>query len=109
MMSDMPVGERKYGPSSVFVGMNTEVAPRNRDKLRELIKLETEEGKRGQGYGTTLLRRVCKEADQAHKTLLVHVDPQDGRTVEQLSMWYEQFGFVPLQHEPAEIMVRIPR
>lgn len=106
---NMPVGVRTYGPSSLFVAMNTEVAPINRDKLRELIQLYTAPDKRKQGYGTSLLIRVCKEADEAQKTLLVHVSPQDDRTVERLADWYEQFGFVPLQHEPAEIMVRLPR
>lgn len=100
----MPVGIRKLGPATLRVAMNELVSLANRNKLRELVDVRVEEGQRGAGHGTRLLRKVCAEADTARKLLLVHVETENAR----LMSWYAQHGFEMLQMEPEFIMVRPP-
>ena len=97
----MKPGLRKLHTCSLRVGYSTVVSPNLRGNLRELHHFHTEEEDRGKGYGTTLLRQVCSEADRDRIVLMLM--PDDLRLMD----WYIGFGFSLVQVEPP-IMARGP-
>jgi len=77
-------------------------------KSRELIELYTLPDKRNAGFARDLLNSVCKEADTAGISLLVHVKPYDGQNEsKRLQSFYAKMGFVVFQTEPT-LMCRMP-
>jgi GNAT superfamily N-acetyltransferase len=89
----------------VPVGFTPEVAAVS----RELIEFYTLPDKRGQGFAKKLLESVCKEADDAKISLLIHVKPYDGQSDSvRLQSFYAKHGFVVFQTNPT-LMCRVPK
>jgi N-acetylglutamate synthase-like GNAT family acetyltransferase len=103
-------GRRHLGHAELMVQKCAMVSAANQDHIRELTQIIVPEEKRGLGMGTRLMRKVCTEADNNHKFLLVHVKPYaSDKTVEDLTRWYTRLGFNKIQEEPEVVMVRKPR
>lgn len=98
-------GERRDGPASLWLTQSIVVAPHLREQIREVVSFYCEPEYRRQGHGAALLGKVCLEADQARRVLLLHVNPTEDIPVEALEALYARFGFVRLQDEPL-LMVR---
>jgi GNAT superfamily N-acetyltransferase len=79
-------------------------------RTREVKTLLVDLAERGKGYATSLMHKLCREADADNMILVLM--PQGfadaAWTDEQLAGWYEQFGFQVIQTEPAVLMARPP-
>lgn len=108
----MPTGERKVGPACCRVRQCTALPERMRAKTREVVDVETPFEEQGKGYATTLLHKVCREADAANLVLVLSPQPYGDNinlSKEQLEQWYERsFGFQVLQRAPMVLMARMP-
>ena len=49
---------------------------------------------RGKKIGSKLLKEICYEADKQKENLHLEIQPSGGLTYDQLSAWYERYGFV---------------
>lgn len=81
-----------------------------RKDTREVLELTTVPEKRGQGYATSLMHALCREADAANITLVLFVKPFDDEplSARELRTWYSKtFGFTVLQEDPV-LMARMP-
>lgn len=110
-MDGMKTGDRKLGAATCRIRQCTALPERMRARSRELTALLVQADKRGQGYGTSLVHKVCREADAAGIVLIVFPEPYDGSewTKEQLVAWYEgNFGFAVIQQQPAVLLARMP-
>lgn len=103
----MKPGTRQHGPATLKLSHNTSVPAHMRGGLLEVSHVFTPEQHRGQGYASLLMQRVCVEADEAGKVLLLMPKPYDVVAMDrdQLRDWYARFGFVPIQASPL-IMAR---
>ena len=108
----MPTGERGVGPASLRVRQCTALPEHMRAKTRELVNVETPFAEQGKGYATTLLHKVCREADAAGLVLVLSPQPFGDNinlSKNQLEQWYERsFGFQVIQQEPMTLMARMP-
>jgi len=108
----MPTGERKVGPARCRVRQCTALPERMRAKTREIVDVETPFTEQGKGYATTLLHKVCREADAAGLVLVLSPQPFGDNinlSKDQLIGWYERsFGFAVIQHQPMVLMARMP-
>lgn len=108
----MPTGERKVGPARCRVRQCTALPERMRPRTREVVDVETPFEEQGKGYATTLLHKVCREADAANMVLVLSPQPFGDNinlSKEQLEQWYERsFGFQVIQHQPMVLMARMP-
>jgi hypothetical protein len=107
----MRAGERTLGPSSLRVSVPMSVPPHMRPHLREITHVQTDLDMRNKGHATLLLLGVCVEADRDGTTLMLAPAPEGegGLDADALAQWYSRrFGFWPLQHEPALVMIRLP-
>ena len=52
---------------------------------------------RGQGWGTSMLLRVLRDADEDQVALQLEVNPSDGLDDEALRAWYRRHGFRDMQ------------
>ena len=80
------------------------------DSTREIANLEVPAGQQRRGYATTIMHKVCREADAAGIVLLLWPAPygDTGMSLEQLAVWYaDEFGFAAIQSEPM-LMARMP-
>jgi predicted GNAT family acetyltransferase len=97
----MPTGERQLGPAVCRVRRCAALPAKMQDVMREIHRLVVPDNVRHQGYGTTLMHRVCREADAAGITLVLFVGAfgrEEDMDNDALLKWYtEQFGFVVLQ------------
>jgi len=101
----MQPGLRKHKQASLRVAIPTGIPAHMQPHMRELISVKS--GNPHKGQATGLMYQVCQEADDACKTLLIHVEPFDeGMNKEQLQKWYEKFGFSVIQTEPVLMMAR---
>lgn len=111
MNNPMPTGERKVGAARCRVRQCTALPERMRAKTREVVDVETPYGEQGKGYATTLLHKVCREADAAGFVLVLSPQPYGDNinlSKQQLQDWYERsFGFAVIQHEPMTLMARM--
>lgn len=103
------MGERKLGPARLKLSVpQIRGVPPN---LREVSELEVPSEQQRQGFGTTLLHAVCREADAAKVVLMLAPQPfgdHIAMSKDELSVWYcEEFGFMPVQAEPL-LMARLP-
>lgn len=78
---------------------------------REVTSLLTPEKERGKGYATTLMHKVCRDADTTGTVLIL--SPRSfsdgGLSDSYLESWYaSSFGFQVIQKEPETIMARMP-
>jgi hypothetical protein len=81
-----------------------------RAKTREIVDVETPFTEQGKGYATTLLHKVCREADAAGLVLVISPQPYGNNinlSKDQLTEWYERsFGFHVIQTQPMVLMAR---
>lgn len=107
----MPTGERKVGPARLRVRQCTALPERMRAKTREVVDVETPFAEQGKGYATTLLHKVCREADAAGLVLVLSPQPYGDNinlSKDQLTDWYERsFGFHVIQTQPMVLMARM--
>lgn len=112
MSNPMPTGERKVGAAHCRVRQCTALPERMRPRTREIVDVETPFEEQGKGYATTLLHKVCREADAAGFVLVLSPQPYGDNinlSKQQLEQWYERsFGFAIIQHEPITLMARMP-
>lgn len=91
------------GPASCRVRRTQAVPAHMREHVRELAALQVPAAEQGKGYATTLVHKVCRDADEAGVVLLVWPQPfgDVAMSREQLQAWYARaFGFQVLQPEP---------
>lgn len=107
----MPTGERKVGPARCRVRQCTALPERMRPKTREVVDVEVPFEEQGKDYATTLLHKVCREADAANLVLVLSPQPFGDNinlSKEQLEQWYEHsFGFQVIQRAPMVLMARM--
>jgi ribosomal protein S18 acetylase RimI-like enzyme len=64
-----------------------------------LSRIEVNQAFRHQGYASSLLRKVCDDADEEQVTLALIIEP-DGtlysRSYHELYEWYYRYGFRPM-------------
>jgi D-aminopeptidase len=76
-----------------------------------LVNVETPFAEQGKGYMTTLIHKVCREADAAGLVLVLTPQPHGDNTrlsKQQLEEWYARaFGFHTIQTEPMTLMARM--
>lgn len=82
-----------------------------REGIRELASLEVPAAEQGKGYATSLLHKVCREADAAGIVLVLWPQPFGDHIAlsrTQLIDWYARsFGFSVIQPDPV-LMARLP-
>ena len=106
----MKTGTRSIGPASLRVRRSNALPHDMQASTREIANLEVPAGQQRQGYGTTLMHKVCREADAAGIVLILWPAPYGdaGMNLEQLGTWYaDEFGFSAIQTEPM-LMARLP-
>lgn len=107
----METGDRKVGAASCRVRQTNAVPVRMQGRVREITKLEVLASEQNKGYGTSLMHKVCREADEANMVLVLWPMPfGDNISLSkgQLAGWYEaRFGFQAIQPEPL-LMARMP-
>ena len=79
--------------------------------VREVASLHVPHSEQGKGYATTLMHKICRDADAAAIVLVLWPQPYGDDIAlsrEQLQAWYERaFGFAVVQAEPL-LMARLP-
>lgn len=107
----MKTGQRTVGAASLRVRQCVALPPNMRLTTRELVNVETPFDEQGKGYATSLMHKVCREADAAGMTLLLTPQPWGDNirmNKEQLEDWYTRaFGFHVIQREPMTLMARV--
>lgn len=98
----MTPGTRQHGPATLKLSYSTVVPAHLRGNLLEVTNVHTPEDQRGKGYGSMLLQKVCTEADENAKVLMLTADTKE------LAEWYATFGFNALQAKPVVLMARKP-
>lgn len=107
----MKTGERKVGPAVCRVRQTNAVPERMRGRVREITGVEVPAAHQNKGFATTLMHKVCREADEANIVLVLWPNPF-GDNVNlskgQLIDWYrDRFGFQCIQPDPY-LMARMP-
>lgn len=93
--------------ASCRVVQNPEL-PSDMERVREVVKVWTDEDHRKQGYATELMQDVCDEADVEGIVLILQPLPfGEGLDRDKLVTWYHRFGFVKTQNKPV-LMARAP-
>lgn len=101
----MQTGLRTHKGASLRIAEPDCLPAHMRPHMRELLSVASANPRKG--HASALMHQVCQEADDARTTLLLTVAPfAEGMTTEQLQKWYERFGFVVIQTEPALMMAR---
>lgn len=113
MTGKMILGERKLGAATCFVRGATALPKHMQQGCREITTLLTKDGFRRQGYATSLMHKMCREADKANLLLIVFPKPfaVDGDAMDQKTLldWYcDSFGFSPIQTQPVILLARLP-
>lgn len=96
----MKLGVRKYLGASLKLSKPKALPTHMQGDYVELSDVFTRADQRGNGQAGELLMSVGLDADLNRKLLLIAVDDMA------LSPWYAKHGFVPVQTEPALLMVR---
>lgn len=107
----MKTGPRSVGAASLRIRQCPALPPALQKTTRELVNLETTFAEQGKGYATTLIHKVCREADAANLVLVLTPQPYGDNinlSKQQLEEWYERsFGFHTIQTEPMTLMARM--
>lgn len=108
MDEPMKPGPRTHGPASLRLSFNKTVPAHLRGGLLELSHVSTPEDQRGKGHASLLLQRVCAEADEARKVLLLMPKPFGDAPMDREALidWYSGFGFDLIQTKPVALMAR---
>lgn len=111
-MDGMKTGNRMLGNTAYCRVRRCMALPEHmRDGTREITGLSVVSGRRNEGLATTLMHKVCREADEAGLVLVLFPQPFDGGELDQerLIQWYSQrFGFQVIQVAPETLMARQP-
>ena len=103
---DGMIGNRTYGDSTLRLTMSKAIPKDMQPGIREITSLYTSESSRGKGKASILLRKVCKEADNAGIVLLITPKPFDnGLDQAELEQFYSRHGFTKIQ-DTAVMMAR---
>ena len=107
----MKTGDRSVGPAKLRVRQCPALPPALQKTTRELVNVETPFAEQGKGYMTTLIHKVCREADAANLVLVLNPQPYGDNinlSKQQLEEWYARsFGFHVIQREPMTLMARM--
>ena len=107
----MKTGDRSVGPAKLRVRQCPALPPALQKATRELVNVETPFAEQGKGYMTTLIHKVCREADAANLVLVLTPQPYGDNvnlSKQQLEDWYARsFGFSVIQREPMTLMARM--
>lgn len=107
----MITGPRKVGPARCRVRQSNSVPQHMRERIREVVDLEVPAAEQGKGYATTLMHKVCREADAANIILVLVPAPWGDHinlSAQQLEDWYaREFGFHAIQEHPVRLMARM--
>ena len=107
----MKTGDRSVGPAKLRVRQCPAMPPALQKTTRELVNVETPFAEQGKGYMTTLIHKVCREADAANLVLVLTPQPYGDNinlSKQQLEEWYARsFGFHVIQREPMTLMARM--
>lgn len=107
----MKTGDRSVGPAKLRVRQCPALPPTLQKTTRELVNVETPFAEQGKGYMTTLIHKVCREADAAGLVLVLTPQPYGDNinlSKQQLEDWYARsFGFHVIQREPMTLMARM--
>lgn len=107
---NMKPGIRQHGPATLKLSFNTAVPARMRGGVLEVTHVLTPDQHRRKGYASMLLQKVCAEADEAGKVLILMPRPFDvpAMSRDQLEDFYQRFGFQTIQKHPTVLMARQP-
>ena len=107
----MKTGDRSVGPAKLRVRQCPALPPALQKTTRELVNVETPFAEQGKGYMTTLIHKVCREADKAGLVLVLTPQPYGDNinlSAQQLEDWYARsFGFCVIQTVPMTLMARM--
>jgi len=107
----METKDHRLGPASCRVRKTNALPAYLRANTRELCCLEVPAADQGKGYATSLVHKVCREADDAGIVLVLWPQPWGEHVAmsrAQLIDWYaREFGFTQIQPEPP-LMARPP-
>lgn len=107
----MKTGPRSVGAASLRIRQCPALPPALQKTTREVVNVETPSAEQGKGYMTTLIHKVCREADAAGLVLVLTPQPYGDNinlSKQQLEEWYERsFGFHVIQREPMTLMARM--
>lgn len=107
----MKTGERSLGPAKLRVRQCPSLPAQLQKATRELVNVETPFAQQGKGYMTSLIHKVCREADAANMVLVLTPHPYGDNinlSKQQLEEWYARsFGFCVIQTEPMTLMARM--
>lgn len=107
----MKTGERSLGPAKLRVRQCPSLPAQLQKTTRELVNVETPFAQQGKGYMTSLIHKVCREADAANMVLLLTPQPYGDNinlSKDQLMEWYaSSFGFHVIQVKPMVLMARM--
>ena len=107
----MKTGDRSVGPAKLRVRQCPALPPALQKTTREIVNVETPFEEQGKGYMTTLIHKVCREADAAGLVLVLTPQPYGDNinlSKQQLEDWYARsFGFHVIQREPMTLMARM--
>jgi len=107
----METGYRIVGPAKLRVRQTNAVPERMRGRVREVTSLLVPAAEQNKGYATTLMHKVCREADNENIVLVLWpmaFGESAGLSTAQLIEWYqERFGFQCIQPDPY-LMARMP-
>ena len=107
----MNTGPRSVGPAKLRVRQCPALPPALQKTTREIVNLETTFAEQGKGYATTLMHKVCREADAAGLVLVLSPQPWGDNmnlSKQQLEDWYARsFGFHTIQESPMVLMARM--
>lgn len=107
----MKTGPRSLGPAKLRVRQCPSLPAQLQKTTRELVNVETPFAEQGKGYMTTLIHKVCREADAANLVLVLTPQPYGDNlnlSKQQLEDWYSRsFGFHVIQREPMTLMARM--
>lgn len=107
---NMVLGFRRVGGASCRLQKPLALPKHMHEGIVEVTRVLTDDLQRGKGYATTLIHRICQEADKNGLTLFLQVDPYGDGPLDcsALEGWYSRaFGFAPIQAEPL-LMARMP-
>lgn len=109
-INPMATGERSVGPASLRIRQSNDLPAHIREGSREIINFQVEKDEQNKGYGARLLRKVCKEADEAGMVLVLWAKPYgEDAPLDQAKLveWYNRFGFAVIQVGNAIMMARV--
>lgn len=101
----------RVGPATCRIRRTVALPANMRERTRELCALEVPASEQGNGYATTLVHKVCRDADRAGIVLVLWPQPWGDNIAlsrGQLADWYaREFGFIIIQPDPV-LMARQP-